>query len=96
MFLAGNRLPGRWQQREHFVIVETGFGLGLNFLFTWAAWRADPQRCRKLHFISIEKHPFVAADMAQLLGQWPELQALADQLLQQWPCLTPGSHRLQL
>ena len=95
VFLAGNRLPGRWQQREHFVIVETGFGLGLNFLFTWAAWRADPQRCRKLHFISIEKHPFVAADMAQLLGQWPELHALAGQLLQQWPCLTPGSHRLQ-
>lgn len=95
VFLAGNRLPGRWQQREHFVIVETGFGLGLNFLFTWAAWRADPQRCRKLHFISIEKHPFVAADMVQLLGQWPELHALAGQLLQQWPCLTPGSHRLQ-
>lgn len=95
VFLAGNGLPGNWCQRERFVIVETGFGLGLNFLCTWAAWRADPQRCRQLHFISIEKHPFAAADMAQLLCQWPELQPLVEQLLQQWPCLTPGSHRLQ-
>ena len=95
VFLAGNRLPENWRQRERFVIVETGFGLGLNFLCTWAAWREDSQRCRQLHFISIEKHPFTAADMAQLLCQWPELQALAEQLLQQWPCLTPGSHRLQ-
>lgn len=95
VFLAGNRLPGNWSQREHFVIVETGFGLGLNFLCTWAAWRGDSTRCRKLHFISIEKHPFAAADMAQLLCRWPDLQPLAEQLLQQWPCLTPGSHRLQ-
>ena len=27
-------------------ILETGFGFGLNFLATWAAWRADPARPR--------------------------------------------------
>ncbi|MBK1679487.1 tRNA (5-methylaminomethyl-2-thiouridine)(34)-methyltransferase MnmD [Rhodocyclus tenuis] len=64
VFLGGNDLPQRWRGRERFVIVETGFGLGINFLATWAAWRADPQRCTQLHFISFEKHPFAVADLA--------------------------------
>ena len=51
VFLAGNRLPERWRQRERFVIVETGFGFGLNFLATWAAWNADAQRCARLHYV---------------------------------------------
>src|SRR6185436_10644778 len=38
VFLAGNGLPRRWAGRAHFVILETGFGLGHNFLATWAAW----------------------------------------------------------
>ena len=38
VFLAGNDLPRRWQGRDRFVILETGFGLGLNFLATWHAW----------------------------------------------------------
>src|SRR4051812_32428877 len=42
VFLAGNGLPQRWAGRAHFVILETGFGLGHNFLATWAAWRDDP------------------------------------------------------
>jgi tRNA 5-methylaminomethyl-2-thiouridine biosynthesis bifunctional protein len=95
VFLAGNHLPGNWQQRDAFVIIETGFGIGLNFLSTWAAWRDDPARCETLHFISIEKHPFSAEDLQQLLSQWPGLEPLADQLLQSWPCLTPGIHRLR-
>lgn len=94
VFLAGNRLPARWQQRERFVVLETGFGLGLNFLVTWAAWRADPARCGRLHYVSLEKHPFVAADLAQLHRQWPELAGLSQQLCDAWPCLTPGIHRL--
>src|SRR5437588_5094857 len=42
VFLAGNRLPQRWAGRERFVILESGFGFGLNFLATWQAWRRDP------------------------------------------------------
>jgi len=42
VFLAGNGLPERWRNRARFVILETGFGTGLNFLSTWAAWQADP------------------------------------------------------
>ena len=42
VFLGGNHLPERWRGRTRFVILETGFGLGNNFLATWAAWREDP------------------------------------------------------
>jgi len=41
VFLGGNRLPERWRDRDAFVILETGFGLGLNFL---AAWDGHPRR----------------------------------------------------
>jgi len=44
VFLQGNSLPEGWRGKRSFVILENGFGSGLNFLTTWAAWRADPQR----------------------------------------------------
>lgn len=96
VFLAGNDLPRRWQGRERFVILETGFGLGLNFLATWAAWRADPQRCARLHFVSCELHPFSREDLATLHARWPELAPLAAELQDRWPVLAPGLHRLHL
>ncbi|MDQ5847601.1 MAG: bifunctional tRNA (5-methylaminomethyl-2-thiouridine)(34)-methyltransferase MnmD/FAD-dependent 5-carboxymethylaminomethyl-2-thiouridine(34) oxidoreductase MnmC, partial [Pseudomonadota bacterium] len=58
VFLRGNELPQKWAGRSRFVILETGFGLGLNFLATWQAWKCDPQRCTRLHFVAVEKHPF--------------------------------------
>lgn len=96
VFLEGNQLPHRWQRKSRFVILETGFGLGLNFLATWAAWREDPKRCDRLHFISIEKHPFSASDLAVAHRRWPELATLSARLCAQWPTLTPGHHRLWL
>lgn len=100
VFLGGNGLPARWQRHRLFVILETGFGLGLNFLATWDAWKKDSQRCERLHFISLEKHPFAKADLATLFEDWlltsdgAPLAPLAAQLLTQWPTLTTGFHRL--
>ncbi len=94
VFLGGNELPGNWQGRDAFVIVETGFGLGLNFLATWQAWKNDPRPCRKLHFVSFEKHPFAAGDLATAHGRWPELASLSAELRRQWPVLAAGCHRL--
>lgn len=94
VFLGGNDLPNAWAGRERFVILETGFGLGLNFLATWQAWRNDPQRCRRLHFVSVEKHPFRRDDLATLHAQWPEFAELSAQLVESWPTLVPGLHRL--
>src|SRR3989442_5851853 len=96
VFLAGNRLPQRWAGRERFVILETGFGFGLNFLATWQAWRRDPARSRKLHFVSVEKHPFALSDLRILHSRYPEFETEAAQLHSAWPLLVPGAHRLEL
>lgn len=96
VFLGGNDLPQRWQGRERFVILETGFGLGLNFLTTWAAWREDPQACQRLHFVTVEKHPFSRKDLARAQAAWPEFAPLAAELQAHWPLLVPGIHRLVL
>lgn len=96
VFLGGNQLPERWQGRDRFVILETGFGLGLNFLATWAAWRKDPQRARSLHFVSFEKHPFTVNDLKTAQSAWPEFADQAAELQAQWPILTPGMHRIFL
>jgi tRNA 5-methylaminomethyl-2-thiouridine biosynthesis bifunctional protein len=93
VFLAGNGLPQRWQGRPQFTILEAGFGLGNNFLATWAAWRDDPARCTRLHFISLEQHPLTQADFTRAHAHSP-LRALADQLLAAWPPHTPNLHSL--
>jgi len=92
VFLAGNGLPRRWARRAHFVILETGFGLGHNFLATWAAWRDDPQRCEHLWFLSVDRHPPLRRDLQQAHAHSPE-PTLARDLVDAWPPLTPDLHR---
>ena len=92
VFLAGNGLPRRWARRAHFVILETGFGLGHNFLATWAAWRDDPQRCEHLWFLSVDRHPPLRRDLQQAHAHSPE-PTLARDLVDAWPLLTPDLHR---
>ncbi len=97
VFIQGNNLLPRWRGSDRFVIAETGFGLGLNFLATWQAWRDAGQPCR-LHFVSVEKHPFRRDDLARSLAHelagFAELETLASQLMRQWPPLVAGFHRL--
>jgi tRNA 5-methylaminomethyl-2-thiouridine biosynthesis bifunctional protein len=98
VFLQGNGLPERWQRRRVFTVLETGFGLGINFLMTWAAWRADPARCERLHFVSTEKHPFSRADMLTAYAAVVTDEAIAvlgQTLADTWPTLVPGTHRLE-
>lgn len=96
VFLAGNDLPRRWQGRDQFTVLESGFGPGHNFLALWDAWRKDPRRCRRLHVVSIEAHPFRRDDLLALSERLDvSVQPLAHQLVQAWPALTPGIHRLE-
>ncbi|MFM0157421.1 bifunctional tRNA (5-methylaminomethyl-2-thiouridine)(34)-methyltransferase MnmD/FAD-dependent 5-carboxymethylaminomethyl-2-thiouridine(34) oxidoreductase MnmC [Paraburkholderia sediminicola] len=98
VFLRGNALPDRWQGRRIFTVLETGFGMGINFLMTWATWRDDPARCERLHFVSTEKHPFTQADLQSLYAATisdPAIATLAQTLADAWPMLVPGSHRLE-
>jgi len=94
VFLNGNDLPARWSGARNFTIVETGFGLGLNFLATWDAWRMDPARPQRLHFVSIEKHPFTREGLTVLHARYPEFAPLAALLQSEWPLALPGLNRL--
>lgn len=97
VFLAGNALPERWTRlapEAQFVVGETGFGTGLNFLCAWALWNESAPCDARLHFVSVEAHPLARADLARALAPWPELAALRDPLVQQWEDFAPGWHRL--
>ena len=96
VFLGGNGLPERWRGRESFTVVETGFGLGLNFLETWRALAADPAAPRRLNFVSVEQHPLTAQDVVRVHAQDAELAPLARELAAAWPPLARGFHRLHL
>jgi tRNA 5-methylaminomethyl-2-thiouridine biosynthesis bifunctional protein len=94
VFLHGCGLPALWAGQPQWRILETGFGLGLNFLVTWQAWKADPDRPRLLHFVSTEAYPASAADVLHAAAAHPELLPLAEQLQAQCWGLLPGMHRL--
>jgi len=95
VFLAGNGLPARWRGASRFTILETGFGFGLSFLAAWQAWREDERRCGRLHFVSVEKHPFSAQDLGVLHAQYPEFAPFSEALRSAWPLLVPGLHRVE-
>ena len=94
VFLHGCGLPEAWAGQSQWRILETGFGFGLNFLVTWAAWRTDPERPTLLHFVSTEAWPVSAADLLRATSVHPDLAPLAEALHQQWWGLLPGVHRL--
>lgn len=94
VFLQGCGLPAAWAGQPQWRVLETGFGFGLNFLVTWAAWRADPHRPHLLHFISTEAWPVSPADLLRATTAHTELAPLAEQLHAQWWGLLPGVHRL--
>jgi len=103
VFLNGNRLPQRFANhpRPLFIVAETGFGTGLNFLALCQAFadfrQALPDaRLQRLHFISFEKFPLRQADLAAAHGCWPQLAPYAEELRAQWPLPLPGCHRLLL
>jgi tRNA 5-methylaminomethyl-2-thiouridine biosynthesis bifunctional protein len=94
VFLGGCGLPEAWAGQPQWRILETGFGLGISFLTSWQAWRADPQRPRLLHFVSIEAYPVAREDLLRAAAAQPELAPLAAELAAQWWGLLPGFHRL--
>lgn len=102
VFLERNQLPERFHSlgaHGHFVIAETGFGTGLNFLATWAEWqkqRPSEGDHAILHFISVERYPLSTADLRKALESWPELAPMAQELIRHYPPLIKGTHRLVL
>ncbi len=83
-----------WANQPAWHILETGFGLGLNFLATWQAWRATPCAPQRLHFSSVEAWPVTADDLRRSAAPFLELVELVEALAQQWRGMLPGVHRL--
>lgn len=91
IFIIGNNISSRLQQsNNNFVIAETGFGTGLNFLLTLQAYNklqvnSPNTNLAKLNFISVEKFPLSKAQLAQSLKALPQLKVFTDLLLDQYP-----------
>jgi len=98
VFLESNNLAQRFaalsatgQVPCRFVVGETGFGSGLNFLACWQLWREKASKRAQLHYLSLEKYPLSCADLARALALWPELSELARALEEVYPPpLGPG------
>ncbi|WP_421713353.1 bifunctional tRNA (5-methylaminomethyl-2-thiouridine)(34)-methyltransferase MnmD/FAD-dependent 5-carboxymethylaminomethyl-2-thiouridine(34) oxidoreductase MnmC [Alteromonas abrolhosensis] len=101
VFVAGNDLDERWQQWPNptFVIAETGFGTGLNFLVAMRCFNefraANPDHpLKRLYFITTEKFPLPQQDMQRALEAFPALKDEAQALASLYPMGLEGCHRL--
>jgi len=92
VFLNGAGLPEAWRGRNNFVVGETGFGTGLNFLATWRLWRDTADPAQRLHFVSVEGFPLAPDDLVRVHKANTELTELAEWLAAQYPRRHPGYH----
>ncbi|WP_076585485.1 bifunctional tRNA (5-methylaminomethyl-2-thiouridine)(34)-methyltransferase MnmD/FAD-dependent 5-carboxymethylaminomethyl-2-thiouridine(34) oxidoreductase MnmC [Vibrio ostreicida] len=103
VFLHQNHLSQRWQtyDQRRFVIAETGFGTGLNFLAVWQWFDLFKQQnpdspLKELHFVSFEKYPLSQIDLIKAHNAWPELANYAEKLQKHYPIAVPECHRVIL
>ncbi|MDP9527352.1 bifunctional tRNA (5-methylaminomethyl-2-thiouridine)(34)-methyltransferase MnmD/FAD-dependent 5-carboxymethylaminomethyl-2-thiouridine(34) oxidoreductase MnmC [Pseudomonas protegens] len=99
VFIEQNRLRERFaalSAGEKFVIGETGFGTGLNFLCAWQLFQEQAPATARLHFVSVEKYPLSPADLQRALALWPELADLSQQLLKHYVAVHGGFQRIVL
>ena len=82
VFVRGNDLIERFQQtRGTFVIGETGFGTGLNFLVAGQCFRQHAPQAARLVFVTTEQHLLSQALLAAVHAQLPDsMQAQASLL----------------
>lgn len=96
VFMQQNGLPERWRDTKNFVIAETGFGTGLNFLTTVLHWLKTTDEKACLHYLSLEKFPLSKPDLEQALACWPELESISGQLIENYPPAVKGFHHISL
>lgn len=97
VFINGCGLPHAWRGKENYVIAETGFGTGLNFLTTWKLWDEESKSGNApkiLHFISFELYPFTKTQAVEALQHYPELEKYSKILLEKWPRRAFGVQRI--
>ena len=85
-----------WAGQTTWCLLDTQFERGLNFLETWQAWRDDPQRPQRLHYVGLSHAPPNIDAVWASAGSCPQLLVLARELAAQWFELQPGFHRFTL
>lgn len=100
IFIQQNRLTERWAAAgagSGFTIGELGFGTGLNFCATVAAFRAQPTGPRRLRYFSCEAHPLSREQLHQALEVYRrELPEEIAALMAIYPPAVGGVHALRL
>ncbi|PCI51173.1 MAG: hypothetical protein COB49_02745 [Alphaproteobacteria bacterium] len=96
VFLGGINAPEIWQDKDHFTLLENGFGTGLNFAMTCHEWLKTAPPGARLTYIATEKHPLTKKDMDRTLSFWPELFKEKQNLLAKYPPATEGFHKREL
>lgn len=97
VFLDGNDLPDAWSGQARFVICETGFGTGLNFLSAWKLFEESADTDQKLDFISVEKYPLEGDFIQASLAHWSDVfEGRLEHLVEHYPMRVPGFHRIQI
>ena len=82
-----------WEKKSEFNLLETGFGAGLNFL---CAFKRFKNSDKFLNFVSIEKTPIAKDDLVKIYANFSELEDVSRELLDAYPPLIRGFHRLNL
>ena len=87
-----NRLTdsSRWAGRRNFTVLQAEFDAGQLFIDTWAAWRDDPQRCERLHFVAVG-----ALELLETPSVLAHQPTLSQSLIDTWPMRVKGLHRLE-
>lgn len=99
VFIQHNNLPNRFAAlpaQALYVIAETGFGTGLNFLEAARCFLDKAPTSARLSFISCEKHPLTRQDLIQSHQPFKQHQQLARALQAIYPPATPGFHLLNI
>ncbi|MSO98681.1 MAG: bifunctional tRNA (5-methylaminomethyl-2-thiouridine)(34)-methyltransferase MnmD/FAD-dependent 5-carboxymethylaminomethyl-2-thiouridine(34) oxidoreductase MnmC [Rhodospirillaceae bacterium] len=96
VFLDGCGLPNAWRDAGMFVVGETGFGTGLNFLATFDLWRRTKRGDGRLHYIAVEGYPLTHDELSECIERWPELRQAGQSLLRAYLHPQPGFQRLFL
>jgi tRNA 5-methylaminomethyl-2-thiouridine biosynthesis bifunctional protein len=97
VFLKQNHLPDAWLDKSDFVIGETGFGTGLNFLCAWTEFEKTTKPNQKLHYYSVEKYPLAASEIQKYLMHWSgEFAGRLEKLVEEYPLRLGGWHTLHL
>jgi tRNA 5-methylaminomethyl-2-thiouridine biosynthesis bifunctional protein len=94
VFLDHNRLTERFAALDDqtFIIVETGFGTGLNCLEAIALFQEIAPPTARLQLISCDMHPLLKQDLTKASEQWPHLAKGYSELIDQYPPLVRGTH----